>query len=428
MPKPRTSQIDLSFLRTYLEQFAASVIREREVAQYDYATFWSRQDNSLHLSQRETIEYRRLLTHSMERFAPNQDMSEQALDSALKDAIFTVVGDSAPDAAELQDRIDEALVTFRDRLQAEPEEFECWIPIAGADAKSLPVSFASTSFRVIDDTDIDRLRNIVRTKHSADVQGKLDHIERYLGPELVGTTVAIHRVRARDQDAGLMLAERAVLECIECLNFFAEMMPYNRGTLSVARNGPATGTVTSLTLASEGSFATEPKAKRPWTYSFARHADLTPSAAKALKRVEALLSQKRPTKIEDLLLRSVRWSGRSAAAETPEYTLLYAIIALESLLLPRGSGELSFRLSRLVARILGKDQYSRLQLAQDVVRLYDLRSKVVHDGRIEVTESDQVQASAFAVEVIARMVNDEEVAQATEFSDLQAILDRRIAE
>ena len=424
---PRRSQMDLSFLRTYLEEFADNVNWEQDPHQDDYATFWSRKDNSLRLSQQEAHQYRRLLKQSMERLAPNEDMSEKALDKALKDAIFSVVGDSAPDAEELKGRIVDALDEFRNRLQAEPEEFECWIPIAGAEAKSLPVSFASTSFHVIDDTDIDRLRNIVRTKHSADVQGKLDHIERYLGPELVGTTVAIHRVRARDQDAGLMLAERAVLECIECLNFFAEMMPYNRGTLSVARNGPATGTVTSLTLASEGSFATELKAKRPWTYSFARHAELTPPAGQALVRVESLLTKKRRTKVDELLLRAVRWSGRSAAAETPEDALLYSIIALESLLLPSGFGELSFRLSRLVARVLGKDQDTRFQLAKDVVRLYDLRSKVVHDGRIEVTEGDKDQASALALEAIARIVNDEEVAQTTKLSDLQDVFDYRVA-
>ena len=428
MPKPRKSQMDLSFLRTYLEELAANVNRERENEQEDYATFWSREDHSLHLSQQETLEYRRLLKHSMETHSPNEEMSEKALDSALKDAIFTVVGDSAPDAEELKGRIDEALVEFRDHLEAEPEEFECWIPVAGADPTSLPGTFALTDFRSIDNTDIDRLKSIVRTKHTADVQGKLDRIERYLAPELLGTIVAIRRVPARDQDAGSMLAERAVLECIECLNFFAEMMPYNRGTLSVARNGPPAGTVTSLTLASEGSFATEPMTKPPWTYSFTRHADLTPPAAKALERVEVLLSKSRRTVVEDLLLRAVRWSGRSVAAETPEYTLLYSIIALESLLLPSGSGELSFRLSRLVARFLGKDQDSRFRLAKDVARLYVLRSKVVHDGRIEVTEADKVQASVFAHEVIARLINDEQVAQTATLKDLQDLLDYRVAE
>lgn len=427
MPKPRRSQMDLSFLRTYLEEFAANVNWEQDPDQNDYATFWSRKDNSLRLSQQETHEYRRLLKQSMERLAPNEDMSEKALDTALKDAIFSVVGDSAPDAEELKGRIVDALEEFRNRLQAEPEEFECWIPIAHADPKSLPVTFALTDFRAIDDTDIDRLKSIVRTKHTADIQGKLDHIERYLAPELLGAVVAIHRVPARDADAGLMLAERAVLESIECLNFFAEMMPYNRGTLSMARNGPPSGTVTSLTLASEGSFATEPKAKLPWTYSFDRHAELTPPAAKALVRVESLLTKKRRTKVDELLLRAVRWSGRSAAAETPEDTLLYSIIALESLLLPSGSGELSFRLSRLVARLLGKDQDTRFQLAKDVARLYDLRSKVVHDGRIEVTEGDKDQASALALEVIARIVNDEEVAQTTKLSDLQDVFDYRVA-
>ena len=428
MPEPRRHQIDLSFLRTYLEEFAANVNRERDFDQDEYATLWSRRDNSLQLSHQETFEYRRILSQSKEKFAPNGDMSEKALDSALKDAIFLVVGDRAPDAEELKGRIEEAVVEFRDRLQAEPEEFESWVPIAGADPESLPVSLALIDFRAIDDSDMDRLRSIVRTKHTADIQGKLAHIERYLASELLGTTVAIHRVPARDQDAGLTLAERAVLESIECLNFFAELMPYNRGTLSMARNGPPTGTVTSLTLASEGSFATEPKAKLPWTYSFARHADLTPSAAKALQRVEALLTKERRTKVEDLLLRAVRWGGRSAAAETPEDTLLYSIIALESLLLPSGSGELSFRLSRLVARVMGKDQDTRFQLAKDVVRLYDLRSKVVHDGRIEVTEDDKDQASTIALEVIARIVNDQQVAQTTKLKDLQDIFDYRIAE
>ena len=45
------------------------------------------------------------------------------------------------------------------------------------------------------------------------------------GARIDGRPVAIHHVKARDNKAALVLAKREVLVTLECLNFFADLVP-----------------------------------------------------------------------------------------------------------------------------------------------------------------------------------------------------------
>ncbi len=409
----RNQSFDLSFIRRYLEEFLSTLNRGGNFDPSEVPVWWARPDTSLRLSNEEAMQYSRLLKVAQQKLAPLGDLSEKALDSALKDAIFTVVGTAEPDEKEAADRVDRAIDDLRVFLAAEPQSFECWIEIEGVDADTLPAGFGRTTFCVLDPLHIDLLKDIVQTKHTAQVDEKLKDIRDRQGEDLLGRTVAIQRVKARDSSAALALAARDVQQTLDCLNFVAELIPYNRAHLRTARGRSVSQATTRLTIANSGSYSIAPELPIPWTFSFEKMRNVSEPANGLIGRIDDLLSRHERNQVEDLSIRAVEWSGKAAESDSIEVKFLYSVIALESILLPDGGGELGFRISQLVARILSDDIGTRLKIVRDVKGLYALRSKLVHDGNVQVTEDDQNMAVTVSIETIARLLLDATVRQLT---------------
>ena len=428
MPKRKRGSLDLTFIRKYLENFLSGVVRRGDHVPSDLPVWWARSETSLRLSNDEAIQYRRLLKEARRRLAPQDDLSEKALDSALKDAIFTAVGTSSPDKDESESRLNAAITNLRSFLEAEPQPYECWVEIEGTEVDTLPAGFGRTTICVVGQLQVDLLKDIVRTKHKVQVSDRLKLIDDHQSAQLLGRVIAIHCVIARDAGAALVLAERDVQRTLDCLNFVAELIPYNRAHLRLARGRTVGDSGAQLSIAKDGSYTTDSAARAPWTYSFDRLREVDEPGVGVIRRIDELLAEPTPNQVEDSLIRAVRWSGRAAESESFEDKFLFSIVALESLLLPDSSGELSFRLSLLVARILGRDFASRQQIAGDVKRLYLLRSKLVHDGTFEVTEDDQDLAVTFAIETIARLLTDEGVRKLTKRQQLQEHFNQLILE
>ena len=417
--KSRGKAFDLSFVRQYLKEFLSTLNRSGDFDPSEVPVWWARPETSIRLSAEEAIQYHRLVKEAQRKFAPLDDLSEKALDSALKDAIFTVVGTAEPDEIQAADRVDRAIDDLRVFLMAEPQSFECWIEVEGVDADTLPAGFGRTTFCVLNPLHIDLLKDIVQTKHTVQVDEKLQDIRDRQAEDLLGRTVAIQCVKARDSSAALALAVRDVQQTLDCLNFVAELIPYNRAHLRIARGRSVSQASTRLTIAMDGSYLSAPKSPIPWTFSFKNMSNVSEPAASLFRRIDDLLGQDERSEVDELLVRAVEWSGKAAGSESIEDKFLYSVIALESILLPDGSGELNFRLSLLIARILGDDVTTRLKVAEDVKRLYRLRSKLVHDGNFEVTEDDQNVAVTISIETVARLLMDDTVRQLTTRKQLE---------
>ena len=428
MPKRKRGSLDLTFIREYLEEFLPGVVRRGDSEPSELPVWWARPETSLRLSNDEAIQYRRLLKKAQKKLAPQGDLSEKALDSALKDAIFTVVGTATVDKDQCESRLKTAIADLRSFLEAEPQPYECWIEIEGPEVDTLPAGFGQTTICVVGPLHIDLLKDIVRTKHKVQVSDKLKLISDHQSAQLLGRVVAIQCVYARDAGAALILAEHDVQRTLDCLNFVAELIPYNRAHLRLARGRTAGDSGAQLSIAKDGSYTTDSAARIPWELSFERLRDVDGPAAGVIRRIDDLLMEHAPNEVGDSLLRAVRWAGRSTEAESVEDKFLFAVVALESLLLPDSSGELGFRLSLLVARLLGRDTVSRLQVASDVKRLYGLRSTLVHNGRFEGTEDDQDLVVTIAIETIARLLTDERIRKLTMRQQLQKHFNQLILE
>jgi hypothetical protein len=93
--------------------------------------------------------------------------------------------------------------------------------------------------------------------------------------------------------------------------------------------------------------------------------------------------------LEDQILASIQWAGRATVEGRNEEAFLLYAIAPESFFLAGGEPrELSYRLRLLAARFLGRDFEARHDVFEKVNAIYKLRSKIVHSGFIQVTQSE----------------------------------------
>ena len=409
----------------YLRRFHANVTREFASGGGGDTRggMWSRtSEGTLFLDSDDANSHAAMLSKACIALAPEADLSKSAIHSAMQDAVFSVIDLPKSRSRDLSSRVKQAMDDFQCLVALPSQEFECWVEVAGLDQESLPAEFGLTRFAVIGESDISGLAEIITMKHTVDQAGKLVSVGRMAG-DLLGRPVAIQRVIARDQNAAIPLAIREVGIALDCLNFLADMIPYNRARLWIPDGQTRKGSSLRFSIASDGSFLHSPKAKFAWKYSLSKLRDLNGVAATSLSRVEALLCQKSRNPVEELLLQGARWIGRAAAADSIEDGLLYSMIALECVATPEKGRCISRRLSRRISRILAIESEREQEFKCRMKELYDLRSELVHDGSLKIADSDRAYLQRVALETVAQLMNSPVIAQLSSLDELRSRLE-----
>ena len=407
-------------LEKYLRSFYANLSPLEEAGDLPRRSVWFlRDEGTLHLSARERRDYLELLRTACKRLAPDASLSEAAIDSALRDAIFAVADVPGSRTTDVEVRIRQAVDTFRTFIEAPAQEYKCWIEIEGLDRASLPAKFGRTRFVILGKADIDALQAIVQEKHLVDREGKAKSINR-MAEDIEGRAVAVEHVRARDQGAALEIAEREVQITLECLNFFADVVPYNHARLRVSRGIGERGNSLQMAIADEGSFVHSPQTTIPWEFSFERLRGLAGPADEALERVDVLRGKDDRNAVEELFVRAVRWVGRAVAADRSEDKFLFSMVALDCITRPTRGANVSQKLSSRAARVLSGPVEDRERLEVEIRRLYDIRSALVHDGSLEVTEDDRARVQTIALSTVVWALTSSDVESLTTLDDLEA--------
>ena len=392
--------------------------------------WWRAGEGSLHLSADEYRDYRRLLQRACDALAPHGDMSEAVIDSALRKAIFEVVDSPGTRAADVEVRIGQVVNECRSFIEKPPQEYECWLEVQGLSTASLPVDFGATRFVLLGDQDVQRLAEPGRTEHTVDQEQKLSFVET-LADDLPERPVAIEFVHARDPVAAVSLATRKLSITLECLNFFADVISYNRHprepdgprrptVLRIGESGPTIAL--QVALAADGSFWETRHATNLATFSIKRVHDLPGLAGEAVTRVEALLTREVRTPVEELLLRAVRWVGRATAAESPEDQVLFSEIGLECLTRPGMDRHTKQELVSQTAAVLDRSNGEGGSLEDEITRLYGVRSELVHDGSREISESDSTEMYEIALGATLGLLVSPEVEQVETLRALDELL------
>ena len=131
-------------------------------------------------------------------------------------------------------------------------------------------------------------------------------------------------------------------------------------------------------------------------------------------RVSELLGKADRTTFEDRILSAFQWAGRATVDIRREEAFLLYMIALESLILgSKVNSEITFQLRLKIVHIITCSTSTRKQFMNRISYLYGVRSKIVHSGSFQVTESELWELRQYSKQVLITVAN------AKQFRDME---------
>ena len=339
----------------------------------------------LYPSSQERRDFAGLAKRLHTAFNSNDDLSRAAVDRALRNVVFEVVDPSGLSTMDFKTRKNEAIAALLAELTRPPMRFRVGIEVHGINATTVPYTLGKVHFDIAPieiDTSL-----LEPTSNAADIslQQPLNDepgITRSANAPIYGCL----DVLARDLKAAEALAEREVRSTVECLNFLIHLIPFPTTSLYVADRQAGTSSFLRFITDENGMDHSSHHFAEPNWYNMQ---NLVDSALLEQDTCNALLNKDNRSETEELLLQATRWAGRSLSTRSAEDSVVYAMTALECALLPRGDNELISRLSQRVAWTFNEVPLNSDAHGKRVKELYKIRSRIVHDGQTEVTESDR---------------------------------------
>ena len=137
--------------------------------------------------------------------------------------------------------------------------------------------------------------------------------------------------------------------------------------------------------------------------------------------INNLLKKNNLNKFEQALITAIQWIGRAVISNRREDAFLFYAIALESIVLvDNENAELSYRLRIRIAHLVTSNPKNRKEVVNTVRELYNLRSKLVHDGKYEITDLELNSMKSISIRCIQRLCIDpifQNITSPEDFSD-----------
>jgi Apea-like HEPN len=153
-----------------------------------------------------------------------------------------------------------------------------------------------------------------------------------------------------------------------------------------------------------------------------------PMPAGAFARLFSLISTD-ATDFEKHILRCAEWTGQAIAESNPASALVNAAIALEVLFSGQEKGVITPSIMAQIAEssafLLGTGRDSRIQLEQEVKRLYGIRSAVVHSGKDSVNEEDLLSFIRICRSIVVLLLSESDFSHMTSMTQLATYLKRK---
>jgi hypothetical protein len=227
---------------------------------------------------------------------------------------------------------------------------------------------------------------------------------------IIGEPVAQIEIEAIEVEAAKAAALKKLRQTIDVLNFFCDLVPFIMGHMFIP--GESEKTFDNSFVRTEqapilqfGSIPSGPLTQ----FSFVKLLESNVQYKLGYSKITSLLTKKQ-NKLEERLLSAIQWCGRATIAQSNEMAFLLFAISLESLILLDGGGAIVNRLSLRVAHLVGKSLTGRQTISSKVKGLYNIRSKIVHNGSFEVTDADLSLIRSYAKTCINELVTNEKFA------------------
>lgn len=349
------------------------------------------------LGEKAAVEYDSTVVSLLDDFAKQDAVSLRAVESVLSGAVASVLNTKKPSSVSLADRVRAATQQVRDDLSKKRNQFTCQLNIRGARSEDLPIRFGN--IRLVKSGQAQERRLVRHTKSREFrriIRKQKDRVGAWSKPYAVVT------VRAYDYEAAQVVARGEVRRALDCMNFLGEFIPYNHAWLHFPSEGDSTheaGAVTS----DDGSMALPHTATGPLG-PFRFDNIKTSDARRYWQSVSKLLRRNASGTGGDAILGVIQWAGRAKVDPRREQAFLLYAIALESAILPSKKGELGYRLSLRVSRLLGGNAVERRKTIKLVSDMYNVRSKVVHSGSFAVSATELQRMRWLTTRVLRRLL------------------------
>jgi len=316
------------------------------------------------------------------------DRLQQAMLEALD-----IVG--AQRDVSLDARIAKALENLQKELAKPPLPWEVYLPIGGLAAPPRPTRIGGVVFKRMTARTVGRLTNKKRVFIPQSLR------EKWSQPK----AVAHLKLQGYEADVVNTAARQAVAPVLDILNFYADIA-YSRdhpALLYLPGDAPAGLDEQVHVIHNPEPFVSAAFRRigglEPFDLAHLKDKRLVGAGAPLVLK---LMAQQPPmTPFERRILVALQWAGRATAENRPELSLLLYLISLEALLLgPDASSELSYRLRLRAGHLLGRTPAARNATSDRTRRLYKLRGKIVHAGRLGVTATEAAEARSLTKNAI----------------------------
>lgn len=301
-------------------------------------------------------------------------------------------------------RTGESIRLLRQRVLAKPTDWEFTALVRGAVAPIHPFRFGNVRFARATPRRAHTLSSLIVDYEPPpgkapkvdpkQEQKSRDGARKEIRTLLTGNDVlATARVRAIDDIAARDIGMATVRRALDVLNFFAPFLHErpSRYRAYVALDGARQPTPWILNQ------GTKVRWSEGWGERFSA-IDLKLYRSRrareiGVSRTSRILGSEQVTDLEARIVNALAWAGRAEVEVRPEQSFLLFAIALEALLAKRSShGGVSERVRLRAAHVIGTLPETRKRVAEEMGRLYRLRSELVHAGDASALTEDDLKA------------------------------------
>ncbi len=339
--------------------------------------------------------YREVKASVYEAISARRPVSRKAVDSILDDFFMRALasGDHR-ELPHLDDQLQAGIQRLKTALFEQLKSWEVRLTVEGLAPSGLPMRVGKVDFRFVDDEYLEELQGDLRQSTGTET-GDVPHATQPL-MNIVGAirdkAIAVSTVNSVDRDAAIDTARHDLRITIDAINFFASresmrgwvFLPGDTMPQAELVFASCTGSNLEMSFHRAGPIRCIPLNQL--------------ASRKGFARVSEILAKENPTDLEERILASLQWAGRAQVEARREEAFLFYAIALETLVLGRKTTmEITHQLATRCAHLAGGPSLDEKQLVVQKIRaLYDLRSKIVHSGSLQIKEEELAQIREYS--------------------------------
>jgi hypothetical protein len=383
------------------------------------------------LDDESSSKYLQLLTKIFKKTVKSEDISQQYIQKQFDSAVLMAVDQNKLSIQPIEIRIQSSFEVFANSLKTKKTKYKFYYPVFGLHTEGLPLKIGNIQFEVFNqntlldlelppnETDPDNIRQF---KESEIIRLKKDGI--------IGSPYAIITVDAIDKEAAQNIATKNLKKLIEILNYFVSFIPFPNGFIFLPGDSQRMVVFDPIkAIDQKKEIFLSREVKGPLSLiSFQMIIDTERKNNIGFNNTIGIL-EKSKSKLECLKINSIRWAGKAFVQERlgkREDAFLSYIIALDSIILPAKYPELHYRFKIRLTHLVSLEKTNRSEIAKTIDDLYDIRSKIVHSGNFEITNTDINNIRLITQRALTRLLIDEPFNYMVEIKELETWFENQI--